>query len=125
MTNIYYKLEDEKTAVKLVARHGEICYQLWKNRNGNVYIEVTRNSGSGTVPRGIVYPADEILARLPPLDQRSRVRNHKGLRGLIGYEIDSGNPVTRDNNNVSGFLKAAAIDHFSFSNQEEALSSGQ
>ncbi len=79
---------------KKLGGSGTLEYELWVDRNGNLYVQITKNSDCGTFPQ----------IRFSVIEYAQRYRSHS-LGELIGLDLNGQQHTIKDNN-ADAFLRA-------------------
>lgn len=81
--------------------NAELKLQLWINRSGELFVQITENSNKETTHSNLLFPVSA--------DTWSAISDQETGKKLSGYNLETGELQLSQNNNDSGFLKAAFL----------------
>lgn len=81
--------------------NAELKLQLWTNRGGELFVQITENSNKTTTHSNLLFPLSA--------DTWSAISDQETDKKLSGYNQETGKLQLSQNNNDSGFLKAAFL----------------
>lgn len=83
-----------KCVAPKIGGSGKLEYQLWMDGNGQLYVQITKNSDGGSFPRCYFLVAKYALGR-----------KNNDLGKLIGIDLEEKEIEVKDND-ADGFLRA-------------------
>lgn len=95
---VYQKILAPIEGVNTLKGNAELKLQLWINKNGQLFVQITENSNTGTFSNLLFPVSDNML---------SSITDQAASKKLSGYNLETGEFQLSQDNNVSGFLRAA------------------
>lgn len=92
------QINTSKNEAAKIGGAGTLEYQLWVNESGSLYVQLTKNTDSGTASQNLF-----------PVAAYASKRNSTDLGPLRGITVD-GEEQLVENNNVDAFLRAVLRD---------------
>lgn len=85
--------------VNTLQGNAKLKFQLWIDRNGLLFLQITENSNKGTTFSKLLFPLSA--------DTWTVINDQAANKKLNSYNLETGESQLSQNNNDSGFLKAA------------------
>lgn len=97
---IYQKILAPIEGVNSLKGNAKLKLQLWINKNGQLFVQIIENSSTGTFSN-LLFPVSD--------DMLNSINDQAASKKLSGYNLMTGKLQLIQNNNDSGFLKAAFL----------------